>query len=60
MTGSDDEDKGKNEKWLTERSFFLAVALLLLLITTARFSGDIHAFAWSLVVLGGVMYLDRV
>lgn len=52
------EGTGKNQKWLTERWFFLGVALLLLLVTTDRFSGDVYGFAWSLIVLGGVMYLD--
>lgn len=52
------KDTDTNREWLTERWLFLSVALLLLLVTTARFSGDIHAFAWSLLVLGGVMYLD--
>lgn len=37
---------------------FLVVAVVLLYITTARFTGDLPAFLWSLIVLGGVMYLE--
>lgn len=46
------------DTWLTERRFFVAMALILLLVTTERFSGDMPAFAWSLIVLAGVMYLE--
>jgi hypothetical protein len=34
------------------------MALALLLITTNRFNTDLPAFAWSLIVLGGAMYLE--
>jgi len=37
---------------------FLAVSLLLLAVTTLRFSQDMYAFAWSLIVLAGVFYLE--
>ena len=44
--------------WLTERRFFVLMALLLLFVTTQRFDGDLPAFAWSLGVLAGAMYLE--
>jgi hypothetical protein len=37
---------------------FLGVSVLLLAVTTLRFSQDMYAFAWSLIVLAGVFYLD--
>jgi hypothetical protein len=55
---SDTPDSGDQQKWLNQREFFLAVALILLLVTTQRFSGDLYAFAWSLIVLGGVMVFE--
>lgn len=44
---------------LSRRMFFLAVSVSLLLLTTDRFTGDVWAFSWSLIVIAGVMYLDR-
>lgn len=49
---------GTKQHWLTQRRFFLIMALILLLVTTDRFTGDLPAFFWSLIVLGGAMYLE--
>lgn len=43
---------------LSQRALFLVVAVFLLVLTTNRFSGDLPAFFWSLIVLTGVVYLD--
>jgi len=55
---SEQSGETSNQSWLTERRFFVLMALILLLITTNRFDTDLPAFAWSLIVLGGTMYLD--
>lgn len=44
--------------YLTERRFFVVMALALLFITTNRFDADGPAFVWSLVVLGGAMWYE--
>lgn len=58
-TPTGDESGAENaQTWLTERRFFLAIALILLFVTTTRFNGDLPAFFWSLIVLAGVMYFE--
>ena len=42
----------------SQRTFFVLMAVMLLFLTTWRFSGDLPAFAWSLVVLGGTMWFE--
>jgi len=45
-------------RWLTERRFFVIMALMLLAITSVLFDGDLPAFFWSLIVLGGSMWYE--
>lgn len=46
------------EGYVSERGFFLAVSIMLLVLTTARFDQDVWSFFFSLVVIAGVMYFD--
>jgi len=42
----------------SQRTFFVLMAVMLLLLTTWRFSADLPAFVWSLVVLAGAMWFE--
>mgnify|MGYP006296582793 CR=1 FL=1 len=49
-------ESNETSSFFTERDWFIGIAAGLLLLSTARLSGDMYAFAWSLVVLAGAMY----
>lgn len=52
------ENTDRVMSWLSERWVFVAVALVFLVVTTARFSGDLYAFLFTLFVLLAVIVLD--
>lgn len=43
---------------MKQRTYFVLLAAILLLLTTERFTGDLPAFFWSLIVLGGFLLFD--
>jgi len=58
MPSEQPRDEEDQHSWLTERRFFVLMGLLLLFITSIAFDGDLPAFFWSLIVLGGSMYYE--